>query len=48
MSVQLTFYAVPESIFQDEECRLGYVNADYGRVGIDERACVYRYLPTYR
>lgn len=41
MSMQLTFYAVSESIFQDEECRLGYANAHYGRVDLEEHACVY-------
>jgi len=49
MSVQLTLCTVPESICQDEESRLGYADAHYGRVGVEEeRACVHyahAYMP---
>lgn len=47
--MQLTLYAVPESIFQDEECRLGYANAHYGRADLEEKSmrvyttCMYVY-----
>lgn len=41
MSMQLTLNAVPESIFQDEQGRLGYANAHYGRVDLEEYAHVY-------
>jgi hypothetical protein len=41
MNMQLTLYAVPENILQDEECRLGDANAYYGRIDLEEHACVY-------